>query len=73
LHHKLFDIGAFTLGDERRVLISEQAHGTEQFDEILMRHHGRVMNAPVRPEHHPLPHFVEWHRAQVFKGNARPI
>jgi putative restriction endonuclease len=73
LHHKLFDIGAFTLGDERRVLISEQAHGTQQFDEILMRHHGRVMNAPVRPEHHPRLHFIEWHRAQVFKGDARPI
>jgi putative restriction endonuclease len=73
LHHKLFDIGAFTLGDERRVLVSEEAHGTGQFDEILLRHHGRQLNAPVRTEHHPSRSFVEWHRAQVFRGLARPI
>jgi putative restriction endonuclease len=73
LHHKLFDIGAFTLGEERRVLISEQAHGTQQFDEILMRHHGRHLNAPVRAEHHPAQPYVEWHRSEVFKGGARPI
>jgi putative restriction endonuclease len=73
MHHKLFDIGAFTLGDERRVLVSELAHGTEQFDEILLRHHGRQLNAPLRAEHHPERRFVDWHHAQVFKGNARPF
>lgn len=40
LHHKLFDIGTFTLGDDRRVLVSEKAHGSQRFDEILLRHHG---------------------------------
>ncbi|KND60278.1 hypothetical protein BVER_05019 [Candidatus Burkholderia verschuerenii] len=73
LHHKLFDIGAFTLGDDRRVLVSEQAHGSQRFEEILLRHHGGQVNAPVRKEHHPAAPFVEWHRAQVFKGEARPI
>lgn len=73
LHHKLFDIGAFTLGDDRRVLVSEQAHGSQRFDEILLRHHGGQLNAPVRKEHHPEQRFVDWHRDQVFKGAARPI
>ncbi|VXC61218.1 conserved hypothetical protein [Burkholderia sp. 8Y] len=73
LHHKLFDIGAFTLGDERRVLVSEEAHGTDQFDHILLRHHGNALNAPVRAEHHPSSRFVAWHRAEVFRGRPRPL
>ncbi|MDR5778114.1 HNH endonuclease [Caballeronia sp. LZ065] len=73
LHHKLFDIGAFTLGDHRRVLVSEKAHGGQRFEEILLRHHGGQLNAPVRTEHHPAGGFVEWHRQQVFKGSARPL
>ncbi|WP_404989756.1 phosphorothioated DNA-binding restriction endonuclease [Caballeronia sp. LZ029] len=73
LHHKLFDIGAFTLGDDRRVLVSEKAHGSQRFDEILLRHHGGQLNAPVRKEHHPAKPFVDWHREQVFKGCARPL
>ncbi|MDR5755652.1 phosphorothioated DNA-binding restriction endonuclease [Caballeronia sp. LZ035] len=73
LHHKLFDIGAFTLGDRRRVLVSEKAHGGRSFEEILLRHHGGQLNAPVRTEHHPAGSFVEWHREQVFKGSARPL
>ncbi|WP_250452763.1 phosphorothioated DNA-binding restriction endonuclease [Caballeronia sp. ATUFL_M2_KS44] len=73
LHHKLFDMGAFTLADDRRVLVSEDAHGTEQFEHILLRHHGGQLNAPVRLEHHPSHSFVSWHRAQVFRGRARPF
>ncbi|WP_244847618.1 phosphorothioated DNA-binding restriction endonuclease [Caballeronia sp. SL2Y3] len=73
LHHKLFDIGAFTLGDERRVLVSEEAHGTEQFEHTLLRHHGSRLNAPVRAEHHPSSQFVAWHRTQVFRGQPRPL
>ncbi|SPB17597.1 hypothetical protein NOV72_04802 [Caballeronia novacaledonica] len=73
MHHKLFDIGAFTLSDDRRVLVSDKAHGTQQFEEILLRHHGGQMNSPVRTEHHPARDFVAWHRAEVFKGHARPV
>ncbi|WP_375294245.1 phosphorothioated DNA-binding restriction endonuclease [Caballeronia sp. PC1] len=73
LHHKLFDIGAFTLSDDLRVLVSEKAHGTQRFDEVLLRHHGGPLNAPVRREHHPEQRFIDWHREQVFKGGARPL
>jgi putative restriction endonuclease len=53
LHHKLFDLGAFTLGKDGRLLVSDQAHGSSGFDEMLMRHHGRVVRRPQRPEWHP--------------------
>ncbi|SAK40244.1 hypothetical protein AWB75_00177 [Caballeronia catudaia] len=74
MHHKLFDLGAFTLGDGRRVLVSDAAYGsTRQFEEILLRHHGHQLNAPVHAEDHPSGDFIDWHRAQVFKGRARPV
>jgi len=73
LHHKLFDMGAFTLADDRRVLVSEEAHGSRQFEQILLRHHGGQLNAPVQREHHPSHSFVAWHRDQVFRGRPRPL
>lgn len=71
LHHKLFDYGAFTLHDERRVLVSERAYGGEQFERMLMRHHGQPLARPVRPDFAPGPRFIDWHRRQVFKPEAR--
>jgi putative restriction endonuclease len=73
IHHKLFDLGAFTFEFERRILVSEQVHGTEQFDQVLLRHHGRQLLAPIRPEHRPLATHLGWHRSQVFKAEARPL
>lgn len=78
LHHKLFDLGAFTLDQQGSaeaapgIVVSEQVHGTMQFEEILLRHHGRQLNAPVRAENIPRGEFVQWHREQVFKPEPRP-
>lgn len=72
LHHKLFDLGAFTFEADRQVLVSEQVHGTGQFEQVLLRHHGQRMNSPVQPEQHPFPEFVRWHRTEVFKEHPRP-
>lgn len=36
LHHKLFDYGALTLSQkDRRIIVSEQAHGSYGFNELL--------------------------------------
>lgn len=72
LHHKLFDLGAFTFEIDRRVLVSEQVHGTCQFDQLLLRHHGQRMGAPLRAEQIPSPEFIGWHRTEVFKAHPRP-
>jgi putative restriction endonuclease len=70
LHHKTFDLGAFTVGDGL-MLVSDQAFGGERFDEFLMAYHGK----PIRPAQHPAwnphPKHLEWHRNQVFKGEPR--
>ncbi|MET3393544.1 putative restriction endonuclease [Variovorax sp. 1140] len=72
IHHKLFDLGAFTFDFERQVLVSDQFHGTQQFDQVLLRHHGQNVLAPIRSEHRASAVHLGWHRAQVFKAEPRP-
>jgi len=71
LHHKIFDLGAFTIHTDYRVLVSEKAHGAGQFEQVLLRHHGQEIRRPSNPEHVPLPEYLTWHRREVFKERSR--
>ena len=73
LHHKLFDRGVFSINPERKLIVSESAHGNEGFDEWLMRFHGTVIKPPQRSSYTPLDDFTEWHISEVFKGNPREL
>jgi putative restriction endonuclease len=68
LHHKLFDLGAFTLNDKGVLLVSELANGSEGFQEALLRHHGGRVRAPQWPQWSPAPEYLHRHRREVFKG-----
>src|SRR5262249_21305836 len=57
LHHKTFDLGAFTVNGEGVLLVSDQAHGSAGFEETLLRHHGKRVRPPQRPEWQPHPDF----------------
>ena len=46
LHHKLFDLGAFTLSKQLQILVSDDVHGTKGFKECLMDFHGQTINLP---------------------------
>lgn len=70
LHHKTFDLGAFTLANDVLV-VSDQANGTAGFAETLMAYHGRPIRSPQHPDWRPEPKHVEWHGREVFKGAAR--
>lgn len=72
LHHKLFDFGAFTVSDNHQVLVSEQVNGSPAIDDVLLRHHGRGMAVPRRPEERPRTEFLRWHLSEVFKQRALP-
>lgn len=72
LHHKLLDLGAFTVGADHRVLVSEHANGSKAAEQVLMRHHGVALGVPKRSEEHPHPDFLQWHRSEVFKERALP-
>ena len=73
LHHKTFDLGAFTVSPAGIIQVSDQAHGTEGFDSSLLRHHSQPVRPPQRPEWKPEERHLKWHYKEVFKGNARHV
>jgi putative restriction endonuclease len=70
LHHKTFDLGAFTVIDGVLV-VSDLANGTTGFHEALMAHHGKPIRPPQRADWRPAPDHLGWHGREVFKGEAR--
>jgi putative restriction endonuclease len=70
LHHKTFDLGAFTVAGGV-LLVSDQANGTTGFREALLGYHGRPIREAQWPEWGPGPGHLEWHGREVFKGEAR--
>ena len=71
LHHKLFDLGAMTISRDFVVLVSDEAHGGELFDETLMRHHGQPMRRPLHVGQMPDDIHLSWHQDEVFRGRPR--
>lgn len=71
MHHKLFDRGVFTITPSRKILVAERAHGTNGFNEWLMRFHGKDLRTPIRPKYYPKDSYVNWHIHEVFHGPAR--
>jgi putative restriction endonuclease len=70
LHHRLFDLGAFTVNAQGLLLVSDQVNGTTGF-ELLMRHHATCIRPAQRPEWNPDPAYLDWHLKEVFKGEPR--
>nr|WP_258171108.1 HNH endonuclease [Paenibacillus sp. R14(2021)] len=61
MHHKLFDRGVFTISEERELLVAEQAHGTNGFDEWLMKFHGKMLRSLINPIYMPKMYYLNWH------------
>lgn len=75
MHHKLFDLGAFTVSNDCRVLVSERVSGEQNgnhFHHLLLSHHGRPLKQPLRREQRPHAAFVAWHRKEVFRESPLP-
>ena len=72
LHHKLFDLGAFTLSENRRILVSEHVTGTERLEEVLMRYHGNAIALPAHNTQQASLNFIHWHRHVRFREKPLP-
>jgi putative restriction endonuclease len=72
LHHKLFDLGAFTLSPRLRVLVSDAVSGAGDLTAYLLRFHNNAIAQSVHSEDSPAVEHVSWHRQEVFKGRPRP-
>ncbi|GEO06162.1 HNH endonuclease [Adhaeribacter aerolatus] len=69
-HHKLFDLGAFTVSPELRMLVSDEVNG-QGADMWLIQHHGKNIKPPQKKAFYPNPDFTAWHVNEVFKGGYR--
>jgi putative restriction endonuclease len=74
LHHKLFDLGAFTLEPVTlKVLFSQHALPGSRGLTGELRHHGQDVLLPVSQEDRPSPEFLTWNWTNVFKREARAM
>ena len=72
LHHKIFDLGAFTvLPENHQIVFSRHLMGGDDTRAKLLAHHGAGLIQPQGKECLPQPEFLAWHRAEVFKEPAR--
>lgn len=74
LHHKLFDLGAFTVEPgERRVIFSQHAIAADRSGHGELRHHGQKLHAPQQEDMAPAPEYLAWNQSFVFKKPARAL
>lgn len=73
MHHKLFDRGAFTVGDDLLLRVSQKANGTTGLSEWLMTFHGRLLRKSQSEQWRPSTEFLNWHREEVFHGPFRDL
>lgn len=57
-HHKLFSLGAFTIGAELQMLLSNEVNGLGA-DEWLIRHHGKPLLPPQKKKFYPESGFLQ--------------
>lgn len=67
LHHKLFDRGAFTLTQDRKIEVSQEVNGGPATTQFVASFHTHLIAAPHNPAQLPSPDFIEWHRNEVFR------
>lgn len=75
--HKLFDAGAWSLADDRRVLVSAEFTGTDEALERMRSLHGRPLREPLPGEPLVSIEYIRWHRMPelggVFRHPALPL
>lgn len=57
--HKLFDRKVFAITRYRQLLVAEEAHGKQGFEEWLMRFHGKKICSPISPDYKPKEIYIE--------------
>jgi putative restriction endonuclease len=73
LHHKLFDLGAFTLEPvEHRVVFSQRATDGDRGLDGHLKFHGQQILPPQQKDFLPGASYVRWNQKYVFKAPARP-
>lgn len=73
LHHKLFDLGAFTIiADGLRVVFSQDLAGSIG-DDRLLSVHGQALHRPQSDRYLPDPEYLKWHERTLFRDPGRDL
>ncbi len=67
MHHKMFDLGVFTLDDDYHIKASMHVNGSCGPDEWLYRYVGKQINLPRSSDYFPARSYTKWHFKEVFK------
>lgn len=75
--HKLFDAGAWSLTDDRKILVSANYTGSDVAVERLRQQHGKHLRSPLPGEPLVASEFIRWHRdpklGGVFREPSLPL
>jgi putative restriction endonuclease len=69
--HKLLDAGAWTLSDDRRILVSKDFTGSDTAVGRLRERHGKPLGPPLEGEPMVGIEFIKWHRESKLGGVFR--
>lgn len=73
LHHKAFDLGAFTVDtDGQTIVCSQELSGTTK-TEWLIGFHGSRIREPQSERYFPKEKYLRWHRRTIFRGPVREM
>jgi putative restriction endonuclease len=70
LHHKAFDLGAFTVEPDGRIVVSRDLEGAG-IEDVLEKYRDGSVRQPTVGEDRPASKYLEWHREEVFRGRER--
>ncbi len=74
LHHKLFDLGVFTvIPGEYTVVVSQHLTGGDDARARMLSYHGAGLIGPQNAGYQARPEFLDWHKVQVFKEPQREL
>jgi len=74
LHHKLFDLGVFTvLPGQYLLVVSQHVTGSDEVRARLMAYHGAGIVLPQSRTSYPAAEFLAWHQGEVFKRPQREV
>ncbi len=73
MHHKLYDLGVFTINTEHNIIVSQYAHGTHGLEDWLLRYHSKKLLKPIQDSYLPEHDFLDWNVREVFKGEGLSV
>ena len=74
LHHKIFDLGAFTvLPDSYTLVFSQHVAMGDATRKALLGYHGAGIILPQSQSYYPDPRYLRWHEKEVFKKPGREL